>query len=252
MWIPKVKENKEMTKMKRVADVTIGLLKNTNSNEEKIRRIFYYVRDEIKFDFVDQFQSAEKVLNGKKGTCMNKALLLKEMAVCANIPARLHFMRVSKYALEDCMPKWLFKKWPEEFYHTLVEVKLNDEWVSMEPSFDQEYHEMLLYKRLNFGKYEERRRKHFSNDFNINGIDAPQQDCIIKGSKALYGEDLRILKESMKENPIWKRIFMKFFFKQASNYVNRVVRPKEIEVISPATEEGHNLTCEFDREAKLS
>lgn len=237
--------------MKRVADVTMELLKGSDSNVEKIRRIFYYVRDEIKFDFVDQFQSAEKVLNSGKGACMNKALLLKEMAVCANIPARLHFMRASKYALEDCMPKWLFRKWPEEFYHTVVEVKLNGEWVSMEPTFDQEYHEILLQKRLNFAKYEERRAKHLKNEFTSKGINAPQQDCVIKGSRAFYGEDLSFLKESMKENPMWKRILTKFLFKQASNYVNGVVRSKEIEVISPITEEGYNLTCKFTYEDKI-
>lgn len=213
--------------MKNVSDLTIELINGANSDMEKIRRIFYYVRDEIKFDFVDQFQNAEKVLNSKKGACMNKSLLLKEMAVCANIPARLHFMRVSKYALEDCMPKWLFNRWPKEFYHTLVEVKLNDNWVSMEPTFDQEYHEILLQKRLNFAKYEERRTKHFRNEFTIKGVNSPQQDCFIKGSKSKYGEDLSFLKMSMKELSIWKKILIKFFFKQASNYVNHVVRPKK-------------------------
>lgn len=189
--------------------------------------LFYYVRDEIKFDFVDQFQSAEMILNTKKGACMNKSLLLKEMAVCANIPARLHFMNVSKYALEDCMPNWLFKRWPNEFYHTLVEVKLNDCWVSMEPTFDQEFHNLLLKKRLNFAKYDDRRTKHYNNDFVAEGIHSPQQDCLIKDSTSHYGDDLSFLKMSMTSLAPWKRLLIKFFFKQASNYVNNEVRSQE-------------------------
>ncbi len=214
--------------MDTVSNVTFKLIKGADTDAEKIERIFYYVRDEIKFDFVDQFQDSEKILNSKRGACMNKALLLKDMATCANIPARLHFMRVSKSALEDCMPEWLFNKWPTEFYHTLVEVNIMGTWVSMEATFDQEFHEILLKKNLNFAKDETRRINHFSNEFSIEGINAPQQDCLIKGSPSKYGADLSFLKESMKELPFWKRKLAKIFFKQASNYVNQNLRLEEM------------------------
>ena len=66
-----------------IKSIVRELTANAKSDEEKIRRIFYFVRDEIKFGWIyPQEIPAEKVLKNRKGVCMQKANLLVAMARC--------------------------------------------------------------------------------------------------------------------------------------------------------------------------
>ena len=68
---------------------------DAHSSIDKLVRIYYFVRDSIPFDLpTDQFISAGEVLKVGRGACMNKAVLLAELARRSGIPARLHFMWV--------------------------------------------------------------------------------------------------------------------------------------------------------------
>ena len=98
---------------------------DAQSDTEKMQRIYYFVRDEIKFGWVyPQEIPAEEVLKNRKGVCMQKANLLIAMAREAGIKARFHFMYVHKTALEDFLPQFAYNRWVDPFPHTFPEVTI--------------------------------------------------------------------------------------------------------------------------------
>lgn len=204
-------------------EFTLKLINGALTDEEKLKRIYYFVRDEIKFDFVcDQFMSSEEILKIRKGACMNKAVLFHDMVNISGIPARLHFMLVSKEALQDLLHPVAYRIWPKKFMHTYPEININGKWTSIDPTFDKELHEILLKKQLNFAR--NAINKDISIEFNINGVRGAQQFTEISGSKATYASNLNPLKESMNQLPKWKLKLQPWAFRISSNWLNSKVR----------------------------
>jgi len=182
----------------------LEITKDAVTLEEKVEKIFYFVRDKILFDFVgDNYMSAEEVLATERGSCMNKAVLFVEMTKKAGIPARFHFMWVSKEALRDLLHPLAYRFWPDSFLHTFPEVELNGGWVSMEATFDKELHEILLKKNLNFARYPNRRN--ISIEFSKSGIIGAQQLTAVEGREPIYADNLTPLKE-MEETISWIKL----------------------------------------------
>ena len=150
-------------------------------------------------------------LQGKEGIleyirhvgCMNKAVLFVEMAKEAGVPARFHFMWVSKEALRELLHPLAYHFWPDSFIHTFPEVKLNGRWISMEATFDKELHEILLKKNLNFARYPHRRN--ISIEFSKSGIIGAQQLTAVEGRESIYADNLTPLKE-MEETISWIKL----------------------------------------------
>jgi len=182
-------------------EIVLEITKDVVTPEEKVEKIFYFVRDMILFDFAgENYMSAEEVLAAGRGSCMNKAALFVKMAKEAGIPARFHFMSVSKEALRDLLHPLAYRFWPDSFLHTFPEVKLNGRWISMEATFDKELHEILLKKNLNFARYPHRRN--ISIEFSKSGIIGAQQLTAVEGRESIYADNLTPLKE-MEETISW-------------------------------------------------
>jgi len=202
---------------------TLELVNGSKNDEEKLKKIYYFVRDKILFDLVeDQFMSSEEILKIRRGSCMNKALLLHDMAKAVEISVRLHFMKVSKKALEDLLHPFVYKLWPKSFLHTYPEINLDGNWVPMEATFDKELHQILLKKRLNFAKYNDRRN--IAIEFDTRGVYGTQQDTIISGSKAIYASNLEPLRKSLEGLPGWKLRLQPLLFRMSSKWINNKVR----------------------------
>jgi len=185
-------------------ETVLEITKDAVTPEEKVEKIFYFVRDKILFDFVgDNYMSAEEVLATGRGGCMNKAVLFVEMAKEAGIPARFHFMWVSKEALRDLLHPLAYRFWPDSFLHTFPEVELNGRWISMEATFDKELHEILLKKNLNFTRYPHKRN--VSIEFSKSGIIGAQQPTAVEGREPIYADNLTPLRE-MEETISWIKL----------------------------------------------
>ncbi|MEW6262728.1 MAG: transglutaminase-like domain-containing protein [Thermodesulfobacteriota bacterium] len=92
-----------------IQEATAKLTQGAESDEEKLRQLFIFVRDEIRFDFLyPQDVPVEKVLREGRGVCMQKANLLVALAREAGFEARFRFMYVSKRALEDFLPDFAY------------------------------------------------------------------------------------------------------------------------------------------------
>lgn len=199
------------------------LIADAETDEQKIERIYYFVRDDIKFGWVyPQEISAEEVLRNRKGVCMQKANLLVAMAREAGFDARFHFMYVHKTALEDFLPGFAYKRWVDPFPHTFPEIYLNGKWVPMEATFDKELHEICIKKKLNFGRNEEIVRE-VSIEFSVDGVKGHQQYVHAEGRDSSYGDDLTQFTKFMHEGvPWWKRMMQPFIFKKARKIMDQI------------------------------
>ena len=206
-----------------IKSVVAELIKGARTDTQKMERIYYFVRDEIKFGWVyPQEVPPEEVLNKRKGVCMQKTNLLAAMAREAGIKARFHFMYVRKTALEDFLPDFAYKKWVDPFPHTFAEVYLNEKWVSMEATFDRELHNICIRKELNFGKNAEI-VKAVSIEFSPDGVKGHQQYFQADGKESFYGEDLSEFTKFMHDEvPWWKKMLQPMIFKKAQKNMDKI------------------------------
>jgi len=208
-----------------VKTIVDHLLYNAKTDTEKLEKIYYFVRDTIKFGWVYPMEiSAEEVLRNKRGVCMQKSNLLVAMAREAGLKARFHFLLVHKNALEDFLPVFAYKRWADTFPHTVPEVYLDKRWISVEATFDKELHEICLKKKINFGKHD-KIVGIIAIEFSKDGVKGHQQYCHAEGKESSYGEDLSELTNFMKNNVVWwKKILQPFIFNKAQKIMDELRR----------------------------
>jgi len=145
--------------MNSIQEAVEKVTEGAKTDEERLERIFYFVRDKIPFGFFNKYicASAEEVLKKQRGICVNKAELLVAMVRAAGMSARFHYSWVSPNCLIDLIHPLLLKNLPDPFLHIYAEVLLKGKWVPMDVLFDQKLHKALLKKRLNFARYPEKR-----------------------------------------------------------------------------------------------
>jgi transglutaminase-like putative cysteine protease len=126
---------------------------DAGSDIDRAIRIFYAVRDQIKYDPYSLDLSREKfkasvVLGKKAGYCVEKALLLAATARALNIPGRLRFADVRNHLttqrLKEIMQTDLF------IYHGYTEIFLNGRWIKATPTFNLSLCERFGVKPLDF------------------------------------------------------------------------------------------------------
>ncbi len=122
---------------KKAMEITEGC----KSNKEKAISLFYFVRDEIKYNmytYIPQHETnlkASTTLRRKNGFCMSKAVLLSTLARAVNVPASIHMVdiinhKVSKKVV-DLMGTNAF------LCHGYSELLIDGRWIKLTPVFDQ-------------------------------------------------------------------------------------------------------------------
>jgi transglutaminase-like putative cysteine protease len=107
---------------------------------EKAVRIFYAVRDEIRYDPYhidisrDTFR-ASVILANKSGFCVEKALLLAATARVVGIPSRLRFADVRNHLTTEQLKKLM--ETDLFIFHGYTELYLNNKWVKATPTFNR-------------------------------------------------------------------------------------------------------------------
>jgi transglutaminase-like putative cysteine protease len=116
------------------------LTENFNSQKEKAKELFYFVRDKVKYNpypsrSIEDYR-ASKTLQRKEGFCIQKAVVLTALARAVGIPARLGFADIRNHIvpekLREMMGTNLF------VYHGYSELWLNNKWVKATPAFNIE------------------------------------------------------------------------------------------------------------------
>jgi transglutaminase-like putative cysteine protease len=115
------------------------LLGAAGGDREKAVRIFYGVRDGIRYTVYGRRSRPEHfrasfILSAGEGHCVQKAILLVALARAASIPARLRFAAIRNHL----MPEELLEKRGSDFfaYNGYADLLLEGSWVKVAPAFD--------------------------------------------------------------------------------------------------------------------
>ena len=100
---------------------------------ERIQSIYNYVRDEILFGYnTDDNIPASRVLKDGYGQCNTKGTLFMALLRACNIPCRIHGFTIDKKLQESAMTGFVYRKAPQNIFHSWVEVFFEDQWYELE------------------------------------------------------------------------------------------------------------------------
>ena len=128
-------------------------ISGATTNREKAVRLFYAVRDEIRYDpyslsFAPEAFKASTVLATREGFCVPKAILLAAAARVVGVPSRLGFADVRNHLtsarLRALMGTDVFA------FHGFTELYIEGAWVKTTPTFNRSLCERLKVAPLDF------------------------------------------------------------------------------------------------------
>jgi len=124
--------------MNKAIEITDGL----KSQKEKAIALFYWVRDEIKYNMalfvpkVKNYFIASKTIRRREGFCVSKSILLSTLARAIGIPARIHLVDLINHLVSQKVIDFMGTN--VMYVHGYSEFYLNEKWVKLTPSFDKE------------------------------------------------------------------------------------------------------------------
>lgn len=109
------------------------LILNNKSQKDKIKSIYNFVRDDIKFGYNEADNiKASKVLTDGYGQCNTKATLLMALLKLSNIEFRIHGFLIDKRLQYGAITGLFYLLAPKYIIHSWVEVKVEGEWLNLE------------------------------------------------------------------------------------------------------------------------
>ena len=115
------------------------LTAQTDTIPEKVKRLFYFVRDSIKYNPYAEKNSPEfyitsRVLSQGEGYCVQKAALLCSLARAVGIPSRLGFADIRNHLVPEKLANMI--KTDIFTFHGYTEFLIEGKWVKATPAFD--------------------------------------------------------------------------------------------------------------------
>ncbi len=123
-----------------VRDKAFEITEGLETEKEKAIALFYWVRDEIKYNMHTYIPSikanfkASVTLRRKNGFCVSKSVLLSSFARAIGIPASIHLVDLINHKISQKIID--FMRTNVMHYHGYSELYLNNKWVKLTPSFD--------------------------------------------------------------------------------------------------------------------
>jgi len=119
-----------------------ALTEGLATDREKAVALFYFVRDEIKFNpyaagDLLEYNKASVVLERGHGFCYQKAIVLVALARVVGIPARLGFADIRNQRLSQKFLERMFGC-NRLVYHGWAELYIDGKWVMATPAYDLE------------------------------------------------------------------------------------------------------------------
>lgn len=120
---------------KKAGDLTAG----TDTVPGKVKCLFYFVRDSIKYNPYAEKNSPEsyitsRVLSQGEGYCVQKAALLCSLARAIKIPSRLGFADIRNHIIPEKLANMI--KTDIFAFHGYTEFLIEGKWVKATPAFD--------------------------------------------------------------------------------------------------------------------
>lgn len=100
---------------------------------ERIRSIYDYVRDEIRFGYnrADEIPASEVLADGY-GQCNTKGVLFMALLRSVGIECRMHGFTIRKELQKGAMRGWYYRLAPQEILHSWVEIRYGERWLNIE------------------------------------------------------------------------------------------------------------------------
>jgi transglutaminase-like putative cysteine protease len=125
----------------KIIEAAKRLTAGCSSDQEKAVKLFYFVRDKIKYNmymisvFIEDFR-ASRVLEWGKGYCVQKAVLLAALGRASGIPSRLMFAEIRNHQVPSHVLQMIGTNlFPRHGYNQFF---LECRWVSAAATFDKE------------------------------------------------------------------------------------------------------------------
>ena len=115
---------------------------------EKALRIFYYVRDQVRFSVAYSRSTASQTLKRGYGDCVSKTNSQVALLRSMDIPARFRMVKVESVTLHHLVADFLYRQMTPTASHFWPECFLDDKWVSCEAFLDKPLYEGMLKKGL--------------------------------------------------------------------------------------------------------
>ncbi|WP_315121190.1 transglutaminase-like domain-containing protein [uncultured Clostridium sp.] len=122
--------------------------------EEKIKAVYDFVRNEIKFGYnrSDDILASE-VLKDGYGQCNTKSILLMALLRALGIPCRIHGFYIDKKMQKGALTGITYLFAPKKIVHAWTEVYFNNQWVALEGVIiDDKYLDQVKDKLCNFNQ----------------------------------------------------------------------------------------------------
>ncbi|MGL1889718.1 MAG: transglutaminase-like domain-containing protein [Reichenbachiella sp.] len=117
--------------------------------EQKIRSIYNYVRDDIKFGYNEADEiSATKILEDGYGQCNTKATLFMALLRAVGIPNRIYGSTIDKTLQKGAITGIWFRLCPPNIVHSWVEVFHEGKWYSLEGLILDKAYLLALQKKF--------------------------------------------------------------------------------------------------------
>jgi len=129
-----------------------SLISGIKDDKEKAIKLFYFVRDKIKYNPYSPWEKKEDykssvILKRGFGYCIQKAILLCSMLRCAGIPCKLIFVDIKNYKAPEKLRKMFGDTY---YYHGYCGIYLKNRWISAAPTFNIEMCEKFGYTPTEF------------------------------------------------------------------------------------------------------
>jgi len=125
----------------RVQQKALEITEGCESNNEKAKALFYWVRDNVFYNMrlfvpiIPNNFKASKVMQKRQGFCVSKSILLSTLARAVGIPARIHLVDLINHLISQKVIDFMKEK--VMYYHGFSELYLDGKWVKLTPSFDK-------------------------------------------------------------------------------------------------------------------
>jgi transglutaminase-like putative cysteine protease len=131
---------------------TLALTENISDEKKKAVKLFYFVRDSIKYNPYSpwdkkEYYKSSVILKRGYGYCIQKAVLLCSMLRCANIPSKLIFVDIKNYKAPEKLTKLFGNTY---HFHGYCGIYLDSKWLGAAPTFNIEMCDKFGYKPSEF------------------------------------------------------------------------------------------------------
>lgn len=141
---------------KEIHDRLTVILKGVKTPKEAAVKIYYFVRDEIKFATGDIGLKASQTLKVGKGPSLLKGSLMIAMLRAAGIPARYRLIDADDRKVNGIVDDLSYRLFPlfrkllknQTVLHIIPQAYLDGEWLDADPLFDKEFFAGLKRKNI--------------------------------------------------------------------------------------------------------